>query len=456
MSNFNKWLTSRKAGKIPVDPTKVRISRGESPVGITMYPPLNADIRFNIGKYKVFTPFDEFRLRGTLPEMWTNFTGEVSHLDSGGNPVPAGPLENKHKIITKQMNQGLCGSCFCCSCATAISDTFVFNGLNFNPNISPMAMLACAKGDGNAQCSGGQPKFILDFVAQNGIMSNNCLDYVSMCKNDKYCGCTSASCSPPSEDSANEMIPSSCGCCGPTKHYSYKIDPNSIHLASTNTDPHGAEYKIKQWLFDHGSAVAGFIVRKNWVGGDYSLTNGVYVESENYTGNTQDIDEQVGGHAICIVGWGVEKNVKIPSTGKTLDLKYWWVRNSWGQSWGNNGYCKYAMYQPGINETTAFEMIHKIPVSKDDPNDFVQVGGILLFSPGSIDPYSTITDDKTKCVNDGSSDPDYNPNNPPNPTPPTPNNPSDKPKSSGSWNWLWFVLILIMVVLLLFYTIRTD
>ena len=34
-----------------------------------------------------------------------------------------------------------------------------------------------------------------------------------------------------------------------------------------------------------------------------------------------------GGHAIKIVGWGVEKK-----------LKYWTVANSWGVKWGEEGY----------------------------------------------------------------------------------------------------------------------
>lgn len=36
--------------------------------------------------------------------------------------------------------------------------------------------------------------------------------------------------------------------------------------------------------------------------------------------------EQVGGHAIRILGWGVEN-----------DTPYWLVANSWNTDWGENG-----------------------------------------------------------------------------------------------------------------------
>ena len=51
-----------------------------------------------------------------------------------------------------------------------------------------------------------------------------------------------------------------------------------------------------------------------------------------------DTDVDVIGHAIMIVGWGVDNNV--PGYGK---LEYWIVQNSWGDSWNDNGYFKIAM-----------------------------------------------------------------------------------------------------------------
>ena len=40
-------------------------------------------------------------------------------------------------------------------------------------------------------------------------------------------------------------------------------------------------------------------------------------------------DNLLGGHAVRILGWGIENNVP-----------YWLVANSWNTDWGDSGYFK--------------------------------------------------------------------------------------------------------------------
>ena len=59
---------------------------------------------------------------------------------------------------------------------------------------------------------------------------------------------------------------------------------------------------------------------------DYN--GGVYFDSTC----TFDNPRLLGGHAVVVIGYGTD-----PKQGE-----YWLVRNSWGTSWGENGYVKMA------------------------------------------------------------------------------------------------------------------
>eukprot|EP00966_Prymnesium_polylepis_P293185 6771539-Prymnesium_polylepis.1 len=58
---------------------------------------------------------------------------------------------------------------------------------------------------------------------------------------------------------------------------------------------------------------------------------------ENYASGVfqDDGGTQLGGHAVRIVGWGVDKGVK-----------YWKVANSWNRYWGEGGFFR---IERGVN-----------------------------------------------------------------------------------------------------------
>jgi len=63
------------------------------------------------------------------------------------------------------------------------------------------------------------------------------------------------------------------------------------------------------------------------------VATGIKTYPDFYTFDTKKIyewdgkGETVGGHAVVIVGWGIERS-----------KKFWLVRNSWGTEWGDGGY----------------------------------------------------------------------------------------------------------------------
>jgi hypothetical protein len=399
---FTQWLRSRKGGSIPHDPKKVRaVKGGANPIGLTEYPPMNTDIRFKVGKYKTLKQ----KVRGApmaLPENWNNFTGN----------------DWKYKNTVRPQQQGSCGSCFSVSTATAITDSFVFKE-GFKPDISPMYILSCRLGgDSNVRCSGGNPMSVLQDIATNGVATSHCIDYNTIC--------SSGPCN------SNAMIPP-CGCCNTDfQHYKFFVNHDPVLAYETSKDPDdngaqsGAVQMIKEHLFSYGTAIAGFMCRTNFKSGNFSKTKGVYFDTETY----EDIgpEETLGGHAICIVGWGVETNV--PAQGVTYDkVPYWVVRNSWGENWAENGYCKYAMYQPSkdgkpaINEQGGFERMHE-----------GGWGGIILFTPSKFEKFDS---EKTNCrinnknLYDAEPIPGDKPKPPPN-NPLTPDSDPDIPLTPDS------------------------
>ena len=68
-----------------------------------------------------------------------------------------------------------------------------------------------------------------------------------------------------------------------------------------------------QEIYENGPVTAAFTVYADFP----TYKSGVY---KHTTG------AELGGHAIKIIGWGVENGTK-----------YWLVVNSWNETWGDNG-----------------------------------------------------------------------------------------------------------------------
>ena len=76
------------------------------------------------------------------------------------------------------------------------------------------------------------------------------------------------------------------------------------------------EEAIKAEIVNNGSVQAGMSVFEDLL----VYKSGVYQHLE---GNF------IGGHAVKIIGYGIEKGVK-----------YWLIANSWNDTWGENGFFK--------------------------------------------------------------------------------------------------------------------
>lgn len=97
----------------------------------------------------------------------------------------------------------------------------------------------------------------------------------------------------------------------------------AIHFYSIAGTPKdgGSELNIRHNIYGWGPLTTGMVVYPDF----YIFDPKTEIYEWNGNGNP------VGGHAIEIVGWGIEG-------GK----KFWWIKNSWGVEWGIGGYFKMA------------------------------------------------------------------------------------------------------------------
>jgi hypothetical protein len=249
--------------------------------------------------------------------------------------------------------------------------------VDWAPSLSVTWPLACYPQN---RCNGGNTAILALDIQKKGITDTHCVDY-SWCANNPYCT------SKPKKTSfdysktvnLNEMIPN-CGCVMSTPHYLYSLSSSKFLSITNDNDINTNRLLVRQHIFNTGPVVGGYIVFKNFLGGNFSFTNDVYIETCDYATSTFSSghlvsNNIVGAHAVSIMGWGIAKNT-LTESGRA-DVPYWYVRNSWTSNWGEKGYFKIAMYP--FNKLSQFDKV----VSIKHGNGIMQSGGIILLNVSS-------------------------------------------------------------------------
>ena len=182
-------------------------------------------------------------------------------------------------------NQGRCGSCWAFGAVESLEDRICIktNG-EFTGDLSEQNVVSCDyAGFG---CSGGFPFSAFSYLALMGTVSEECIPYTSG-QSEEAWGC-SYQCNDPSVSN---------------KRYRCQYP----WISFTNSG-------IKGEILKRGPVETGFDVYEDFM----SYKQGIY---HHTTGGF------LGGHAVKIVGWGVEDGTK-----------YWIAANSWSTSWGEQGY----------------------------------------------------------------------------------------------------------------------
>ncbi|KAL0245963.1 hypothetical protein GEMRC1_007179 [Eukaryota sp. GEM-RC1] len=196
-------------------------------------------------------------------------------------------------------DQGRCGSCWAFGAAEALSDRFCISQ-NKKVVLSPQWLVSCDKS--NMACNGGWLDKVWRFMASTGVVEDSCMKYVS--------------------GRAGQVPPCPSQCEDGSALKMYK--------AANAYDVSSSEQAIMSEIQQYGSVEVGFSVYSDFM----SYRSGIY---HHQTGYLQ------GGHAVKMIGWGVENG-----------QKYWLVANSWGTSWGESGHFR---IRRGVNECNIESMV---------------------------------------------------------------------------------------------------
>jgi cathepsin B len=185
-------------------------------------------------------------------------------------------------------DQQHCGSCWAFSAAEVLGDRFcIKSGGKIKEILSPQDMVSCSTN--NHACQGGMLDATWNYLEESGITTDECTPYVSGDgKNVPHC---------------------SHGTCSDKKlkYTKYRAVSGSSQALTCAT-------QMKQEIMKNGPVQTGFIVYEDFM----HYKSGVYKHTHG---------EQLGGHAVKVVGWGEEDG-----------QKYFIAQNSWGPNWAENGF----------------------------------------------------------------------------------------------------------------------
>ncbi|KAL0486472.1 cathepsin B [Acrasis kona] len=187
-------------------------------------------------------------------------------------------------------NQQSCGSCWAFAASEVLSDRIcIASKKSVDVILSPQYLVNCDKVDHG--CQGGQLAASWSFLKDTGIPTDKCAPYYS--GETKKAGQCSNQCA---DGSSFKLFKAS----------SYKLLRGEAQMIED----------IQQ----HGPIEVGFMVYRDFM----AYKSGVY---------THRTGALLGGHAVKIVGWGVDKASNTP---------YWTVQNSWTETFGEGGFFRIA------------------------------------------------------------------------------------------------------------------
>lgn len=230
--------------------------------------------------------FDEFKAKMTgLRYKQNDYIRSINAPELEDVKIKAGDSLDwrQQGAVTPIKNQGQCGSCWAFSATGAVEGAVAIASKTQANPISEQELVDCAQSQGNHGCNGGWMDYAFEYVIQNGLCSETAYPYTARDGSCKAKQCESVA-----------------------KVSSYKdIQKGSEAglMSAIQNGPISIAIEADQQAFQFYSS------------GVFDARCG------------QQLD-----HGVLLVGYGTD-------SGSNKD--FWIVKNSWGTSWGEQGYIRF-------------------------------------------------------------------------------------------------------------------
>ncbi|XP_071439851.1 cathepsin B [Hetaerina americana] len=216
--------------------------------------------------------------------------------------------------ITEIRDQGSCGSCWAFGAAEAMSDRVCIHSQGkINFRFSSEDLVSCCYSCGNG-CNGGYPGSAWEYWVRHGIVSGGSYGSNQGCKPYEFKPCEHHVNGSRIPCKGEGQTPKCLRTCQENYNIPYEKD---LHYGLKAYSVSSQVKQIQKEIMTNGPVEGAFTVYE-----DFPLyKTGVYRHVDG---------SELGGHAIRILGWGVDKSAG--------NLPYWLVANSWNSDWGNRGY----------------------------------------------------------------------------------------------------------------------
>ncbi|KAL1510992.1 hypothetical protein AB1Y20_005817 [Prymnesium parvum] len=244
----------------------------------------------------------------------------------GQSPEPPATFSwrdhNGRNYVSEAYNQHIpqyCGSCWAFAATTVLADRwFIHQALLANHTERPIRRLSVqtvigCNGQGDS-CSGGNDALVYEYAQREGIPDDSCSSYMAVDTTCAHATVNETNKPPcytcwPGKRSVDGVV-DELSACAPVTHFR-RLYVSSVHSVSGMA-------QMKQAIYQGGPISCGVAATDDLV--DYK--GGVFSQPGEQPTNEN--------HVVVVVGWGVD------SHGNT----YWEALNSWGSSWGEDGYVR--------------------------------------------------------------------------------------------------------------------